>query len=544
MIGQLVGHYKVARKIGDGGMGSVFEAVHETIGRRVAVKVLKPQFSKDKNVVTRFFNEARAVNIVSHPGVVGSFDYGEMPDGTAYIVMEYLEGESLSARIKRTAGPFGFDALRIGRQIGAALAAAHSKGIIHRDLKPDNVIIVPDSEAPGGERAKVLDFGIAKITADQQSTGLTQMGEVMGTPRYMSPEQCKGSGQVDAKTDVYALGIILFIMLTGKPPFDAEGTGALMAMHIYHEPPRLREVEPKVPPKVEELVLQMLAKKADERPSMADVVARLGQLGGQNLATGAMPILRLQDIQQAAMQMGQMGQQMQSGGYPMLQMQAAMMQQGGYPGMQQGMQGQQGMQQMPQGYPQGHPGQSGPHGGQVINPAPAEATGPNTSSRPSLLGVGQTHDPTKMGGARSGWKRLLIPVTMATVLSVVGIVFVLRTGNSDPPPARITKPAAPKQIVWDIKTDPPGVQVIRTSDDSVLGQTPWRSEQPPTGGKVGVILRLTGYQDKTVVLEKDQDFSQEIKLEAVPQPPPKPVKIKKPPKKKKEEAVDEFAPVK
>ena len=133
MIGQLVGHYKVVRKIGDGGMGSVFEAVHETIGRRVAIKVLKPQYSKDKNVVTRFFNEARAVNIVSHPGVVGSFDYGEMPDGTAYIVMEYLEGESLSSRIKRTAGPMGFDALRIGRQIGAALAAAHSKGIIHRE---------------------------------------------------------------------------------------------------------------------------------------------------------------------------------------------------------------------------------------------------------------------------------------------------------------------------------------------------------------------------------------------------------------------------
>ena len=139
MIGQLVGHYKVVRKIGDGGMGSVFEAVHETIGRRVAIKVLKPQYSKDKNVVTRFFNEARAVNIVSHPGVVGSFDYGEMPDGTAYIVMEYLEGESLSSRIKRTAGPMGFDALRIGRQIGAALAAAHSKGIIHRESTPPSI---------------------------------------------------------------------------------------------------------------------------------------------------------------------------------------------------------------------------------------------------------------------------------------------------------------------------------------------------------------------------------------------------------------------
>jgi len=541
MIGQLVGHYKVTRKIGDGGMGSVFEAVHETIGRRVAIKVLKPQFSKDKNVVTRFFNEARAVNIVSHPGVVGSFDYGEMPDGTAYIVMEYLEGEALSSRIKRTAGPFGFDALRIGRQIGAALAAAHSKGIIHRDLKPDNVIIVPDSEAPGGERAKVLDFGIAKITADQQTTGLTQMGEVMGTPRYMSPEQCKGSGQVDAKTDVYALGIILFIMLTGKPPFDAEGTGALMAMHIYHEPPRLREVEPKVPPKVEELVLQMLLKKADERPAMADVVARLGQLGGQSLATGAMPILRLQDIQQAAMQMGQ---PMQSGGYPMLGMQQGMMS-GGYHPMQQGMQGQSGMHPgIHPGYQQGQQQPGMQQGGQIINPAPAEATGPNTSSRPSLLGVGQTHDPTKMGGARSGVKRLLIPVTMATVLSVVGIVFVLRTGNNDPPPARVTKPAAPKPIVWEIKTDPPGVQVIRTSDDSVLGQTPWRSEQPPTGGKVGVILRLAGYHDKTVVLEKDQDFSQEIKLEAVPQAPTKPVKVKKPkPTKKKDNSFDDFKPV-
>ena len=139
MIGQLVGHYKVVRKIGDGGMGSVFEAVHEGIGRHVAIKVLRPQYSKDSLIVTRFFNEARAVNIVTHPGIVGSFDYGQLPDGTAYIVMEYCDGEALSGRIKRLRGTFGPDALRIGRQIAAALAAAHSKGIVHRDLKPDNV---------------------------------------------------------------------------------------------------------------------------------------------------------------------------------------------------------------------------------------------------------------------------------------------------------------------------------------------------------------------------------------------------------------------
>jgi len=129
---------------------------------------------------------------------------------------------------------------------------------------------------------------------------------------------------------------------------------------------------------------------------------------------------------------------------------------------------------------------------------------------------------------------------MATVLSAVGIVFVLRSGNTDPPPTRVTKPAAPKHIVWDIKTDPPGVQVIRTSDDSVLGQTPWRSEQAPTGGKVGVILRMPGFVDKSVVLERDQDFSQEFKLEAAPPPPTKPTKTKG--KKKKKD--DDFAPVK
>ena len=135
MIGQLVGHYKVIRKIGDGGMGSVFEAEHETIGRHVAIKILRSEYSKDAKLVQRFFNEARAVNIVTHPGIVGSFDYGQLENGTAYIVMEFVEGESLSARLKRR-GLLGMDALRIVRQIAATLAAAHAKGIIHRGRNP------------------------------------------------------------------------------------------------------------------------------------------------------------------------------------------------------------------------------------------------------------------------------------------------------------------------------------------------------------------------------------------------------------------------
>src|SRR5438105_79238 len=133
MIGQLVGPYKVVRKIGDGGMGSVYEGVHQAIGRRVAIKVLRTEYSKDASLVTRFFNEARAVNIVPHPGIVGSFDYGQLSDGTAYIVMEYVDGESLSSRMRRFPNGLGMGALRITRQIAATLAAAHAKGIIHRD---------------------------------------------------------------------------------------------------------------------------------------------------------------------------------------------------------------------------------------------------------------------------------------------------------------------------------------------------------------------------------------------------------------------------
>ena len=458
MIGQLVGHYKVVRKIGDGGMGSVFEAVHEGIGRHVAIKVLRPQYSKDSLIVTRFFNEARAVNIVTHPGIVGSFDYGQLPDGTAYIVMEYCDGESLSARIKRTRGPFGPDALRIGRQIAAALAAAHGKGIVHRDLKPDNVIIVADAEAPGGERAKVLDFGIAKIIGDQgpgAANGLTQMGAVMGTPRYMSPEQCKGSGNVDGKTDVYALGVLMFIMLTGKLPFDAEGTGALMAMHIYQPPPTLSEYEPTVSPVAEALVLSMLAKSPTERPTMLEIVGQLERIGV--FATAALPVVHRASL-------------------------------------------------------------SHPHLTPVPGAMTVEPSGPMSTSRPSLAGVGQAQDPTSIKSSTTRLKRLVIPVAMATVLSGIGIVAVLRPWGGDPEHPRLHNgtEASARKVVWEVKSTPPGVDVVRVSDGAVLGKTPWRKEEPAGMGTVGITLRHSGYMDRQVLLDRTKDVREEIQLDLVP----------------------------
>ena len=175
--GQTIGNYRVLRKLGEGGMGAVFEAQHVEIGRKAAIKVLHPQFAQNAQVAMRFLNEAKAANLIEHPGVVEVFEFSRLPDGTTYIVMEYLKGESLAKRLER--GPVGLDALRVARQIASVLAAAHEHGIIHRDLKPDNVIMVKDPEAPGGERAKVLDFGIAKIAEEQVLK--TQAGSILGT---------------------------------------------------------------------------------------------------------------------------------------------------------------------------------------------------------------------------------------------------------------------------------------------------------------------------------------------------------------------------
>jgi serine/threonine-protein kinase len=288
---QVLGNYRIVRKLGEGGMGSVYEAVHMQIGRRAAIKVLHPQYAKNEQMASRFVNEARAANIVQHPGIVGIFEIGQLPDKTAYIIMEYLEGEPLSHRRRRMGGKLGADALRIGRQIASALAAAHERGIVHRDLKPDNVMLVPDAESLGGERAKLLDFGIAKMAeGDGGSHMKTRTGVLMGTPIYMSPEQCRGAGSVDAKTDVYALGIILYELLGGKPPFNSPGLGEMLALHMLTPPQPLRELEPAVPEELAALVHGMLAKAPEQRPTMVQVVQALEQLGAPPASPSLAPI--------------------------------------------------------------------------------------------------------------------------------------------------------------------------------------------------------------------------------------------------------------
>jgi serine/threonine protein kinase len=280
---QKIGPYDILRKIGEGGMGAVFEGVHELIERHVAVKVLHPEFAQRAEFVARFFNEARAVNRIAHPGLVQISDYGQLPDKSAYIVMEYLSGDSLATRIKQRGGPLPLEqVLNFGYQLADALAAAHAKEIIHRDLKPDNVMIVADAQAPGGERTKLLDFGIAKLVDDSgQIPVKTNTNAMMGTPYYMSPEQCRGAGQVDSRSDVYALGVMLYEMLAGERPFRGEGQGEIIAKHLTEEPEPLLRKAPQTPKAVAALVHRMLVKKREQRPLMQAVAIELEALSAE-----------------------------------------------------------------------------------------------------------------------------------------------------------------------------------------------------------------------------------------------------------------------
>jgi tRNA A-37 threonylcarbamoyl transferase component Bud32 len=269
-----IGQYRILRTIGAGGMGTVFLGEHLLLGRQAAVKVLHPSLAMHKQIIDRFFTEARAMSSIHDPGVAQIFDFGYAVDGTAYIVMEYLEGEALSDRLDRLGVlPLGH-ALRIARQIAGSLEAAHAVGVVHRDLKPDNIFLVRDPEALGGARTKILDFGICKLGVGGDAR-VTQTGVMLGTPVYMSPEQCRDSASIDHRSDIYSLGAVLFHLITGRPPFDLDSVGELIAAHLHDQPYRPGHYA-ELPETVDALVMACLAKDPSERfQSMADLQASI-----------------------------------------------------------------------------------------------------------------------------------------------------------------------------------------------------------------------------------------------------------------------------
>jgi serine/threonine protein kinase len=269
LLGSEIARYRLARVLGEGGMGRVYLAVQPAIGSRVAIKVLSDECSRSADLLERFFAEAKAVNLIRHEHIVSVLDLAVLSDGRPFIIMEFIEGHTLAHYVRNTHAPLGGVA-QVMSEVLSGLAAAHHIGIVHRDLKPDNVLVTVEGHA------KILDFGIAKLAPGMRAdiSPRTKTGALLGTPAYMAPEQISGAENSDARTDIYAAGVLLYEAVTGSVPFAGATLFDLMRAHLEHAPPPPRERRPDLPPALEQVILQALAKDPAHRFQSATAMAQ------------------------------------------------------------------------------------------------------------------------------------------------------------------------------------------------------------------------------------------------------------------------------
>jgi serine/threonine-protein kinase len=288
LVGAVVSdRYRIVQKVGEGGMGAVYQAEHAVIGKRIALKVLFADLSRRPELVARFLQEAKSASRIGHENVIDISDFGQTPEGLVYIAMEFLEGQDLGRMLRSERTVSWSRAQPILMQIAKALRAAHSKGVIHRDMKPENIFLVQREARPNF--VKVLDFGIAKVVSADANDGprLTQAGMIFGTPEYMSPEQAQGQ-PADHRVDVYAVGCIMYHMLTGSVPFTADSFMGILTKHLLEPvvPPRKRRPDLQIPADVEAVCLRAMEKDRDKRwPDMDAFYRALGTAGGQPFET-------------------------------------------------------------------------------------------------------------------------------------------------------------------------------------------------------------------------------------------------------------------
>jgi serine/threonine-protein kinase len=292
LAGAKVGEYQVTGLLGQGGMGVVYSGIHPLLGRKVAIKVLSQQMAARSEATARFLQEARAASTLHHQNIVDVFAFGELADGRYYQVMELLEGESLRSILSKRGPLTRRQARVIISGVLSGLGAAHRRGVVHRDIKPDNVFICGPLDGPlAVGDIKILDFGLAKRESGSDLSIKTRTGVTMGTPAYMSPEQCRGIAAIDARTDIYAAGVVLFEMIAGRTPFQSESAFDLMVMQINARPPRLARVTGRAEP-LDPVILKALGKRPEERYGTAtEMLAAIDALFPPGMPTEELDVM-------------------------------------------------------------------------------------------------------------------------------------------------------------------------------------------------------------------------------------------------------------
>jgi serine/threonine-protein kinase len=485
-----IGKYELGKKLGQGGFGLVMVARDTNLDREVALKFLHAEYTANPDILRRFLQEARSAAKIMHPGIVTVFECGQVQgtgtssDGVAYIAMELLHGESLSDRLQRAGRLDPEPAMEIARQVASALEAAHRAGIVHRDLKPDNIFLVSDPAMPAGERVKVLDFGIAKLapTAGAASSGVqTQSMMVFGTPRYMSPEQCKSAAHVDHRSDIYTLGCILFELVTGQPPFSGE-TGELIARHQLVEPPPARTFVGDIPEPLEELIKQMLAKAPADRPQTMLAVQRALEAGGA-VAPGVAPTLLPDAIGSQQRPTAPIGAKARAKSTPV---------------------------------PIADPTTLSSASGGIAASPMRKRKAPLIAGAVVVVMVGGGIVLATRGGSSTSAE----PEKPAPAAAPPARI-------SEPPPTPVEK-APPKDIELTITSTPPAADLYLAGEGLLLGQTPYTYRRSPAAGQVVFVLKADGFKDSRVAIPADKSDVREVKLDALSQPA---TVAHKPPKK-------------